>query len=72
MTKIAQPIAGAEDAAIYFTARNEKGVAVDWIDPVIGFTEYDDYWAVENTFDLYLVKRKPGYTYTLKTMEVAS
>ena len=68
MTKIAQPIAGAEDAAIYFTARNENGAPVDWIDPVIGFTEYDDYWAVENTFNLHLVKREPGYTYTLNTV----
>ena len=41
--------------------------ALYWsIDPVIGFTEYDDYWAVENSYSTYLVPRSAGATYKIE------
>ena len=68
MSNVAQRIAEWDERAVYFTLKNERGVPIDWIDPVVGFTEYDDYWAVENVTDVFLIKRRPGYTYTLNTV----
>ena len=65
MTKIAAELDDWEERNLRFVAINEHGLEVDWIDPVVGFTEYDEYWAVENPAHVYMVAREKGYSYDL-------